>query len=142
MSWYDKDTGEPKIVYSRAIEQLTQYFEASDNGAGWYECAKLRIMYGDKYRKWVLFFLWWFYYKWKDPHRELYEKTKKKKEAEHLERVSAYRNKRSQIHKRAKQLVNELLPILDKFSTKHYQYGSSAFCQTYSIEDIKNFEKL
>lgn len=64
-SWYKKDNGEPKLEYSTTIQCLMGYFDAVDNKKGWYECAKNRLRYPETCKKWFLFIVWFFYYKWK-----------------------------------------------------------------------------
>lgn len=138
-SWYEKDWGEPTLVYSEPIRKMIEYFDAVDNKKGWYECARRRLIYGDHCSRWVLFVAWWFKYKWKDPKRKLFEETKKQQEKSYMERVERYRYRRKNILKKTEKLFNELLPILDKFSTKHYKYNDGWGC---SIEDIRKNEEL
>lgn len=139
-SWYRKDNGEPTKIYSNTIEDMIKYFNAVDNKLGWYECAKHRLTYGKTCKKWVLFIVWWFKYRWKDPKRKQFEEVKSQQEQEYKERVENYRSQRKDIKNKTETLLNELLPLLNEFSTYHYNYNSSGGC--YSIEQIKNFENL
>ena len=139
VSWYERDNGEPTIVYSEVIQNLIDYFDAVDNNKGWYECARNRLTYGKYCKKWILFIVWWFKYRWKDPRRKLFEEAKKKEEEDFKERVEKYHSKRKAIKNKAEILLNELLPLLDKFSTHHSNYNDQ-WC--YTIEQIRKFENL
>lgn len=139
-SWYEKDSGEPTLQYSSAIRNMIEYFDAVDNKKGWYECAKHRLTYGKTCKKWWLFIIWWFRYRWKDPKRKQFEEVKSQQEQAHKERVERYRSKRKDLKNKTETLLNQLLPLLDEFSTQHYDYNSRGGC--YSIEQIREFEKL
>ena len=138
-SWYEKDRGEPTIQYSSSIQSMIEYFDAVDNKKGWYECAKHRLTYGKTCKKWLLFIVWWFKYRWKDPKREQFEEVKSKQEQEYKERVENYRSNRKDIKNKTEMFLNELLPLLDEFSTQHYNYNDKG---NYSIEKIREFENL
>lgn len=139
-SWYRKDNGEPTKIYSDTIEDMIKYFNAVDNKLGWYECAKHRLTYGKTCKKWFLFIVWWFKYRWKDPKRKQFEEVKSQQEQAYKERVKNYRSHRKDIKNKTETLLNELLPLLNEFSTQHYNYNSAGGC--YSIEQIKEFENL
>lgn len=140
LSWYKEDYGEPVRSYSRYVEVMKNYFEAVDNKAGWYECAKRRLQNGEKYRKWYLFFIWWFKYKWRDPKRAEFETAKSIQDETFVESVKKYYIQRNEIKNKTRKMINELLPILDAFSTQHYQYDGRDW--EYSIERIKMLEQL
>lgn len=139
-SWYEKDRGVPTLKYSKEIRNMIAYFDAVDNKKGWYECAKHRLTYGKTCEKWFLFIVWWFKYKWKDPKREQFEEVKSKQEYEYKERVKRYYSKRKDLKNKIEKLINELLPLLDEFSTQHYDYNGRGGCC--SIEQIREFENL
>lgn len=136
-SWYHKDFGEPTRIYRESVERMTKYFNAVDNKAGWYECAKYLL--GTHYRKWFLFVLWWSKYKWKDPNREQYEKIKNRQEQDYKERVEKYHSERQKMKNKTEKLVNELLPILDEFSKDHYMFNNDYGC---SIARIREYENI
>lgn len=139
-SWYKKDDGEPTRIYSDSVQNMIDYFDAVDNKKGWYECAKCRLTYGKTYRKWFLFFVWWFKYKWKDPKRKQFEETKSQQEQKYRKRVERYQSQRQDIKNKAYRLLNELMPILDKFSTIHSRYNDQWSYSIYSIEEIREYE--
>lgn len=139
VSWYEKDNGEPTTVYSEAVQNMIDYFDAVDNKKGWYERARNRLTYGKCFKKWVLFIVWWFKYRWKDPNRKQFEEAKRKQEKYFKERVEKYRSKRKVIKDKTEILLNELLPLLDEFSTHHYKYNDQG---RYTIEQIRKFENL
>lgn len=139
-SWYRKDDGEPTKIYSETIENMIKYFNAVDNKLGWYECAKHRLRYGKTCKKWLLFIVWWFKYRWKDPKRKQFEEVKSKQEQAYKERVEKYRSERKDLKNKTETLLNQLLPLLNEFSTQHYDYNSRGGC--YSIEQIREFENL
>lgn len=138
-AWYRKDCGEPELRYTTAIEDLIKYYDAVDNKKGWYECAKYRIRYGESCKKWQLFIAWWFKYKWKKTNRKQFEKVKAKEEQTHKKWVESYYSERKEMKNKSKKLLNELLPILDKFSTEHFHYNAA---HDYSIEEIREWEGL
>ena len=119
---------------------MIDYFDAVDNKKGWYECAKHRLRYGKTCKKWWLFIVWWFKYRWKDPKRKQFEEVKSKQEQAYKERVEKYRSERKDLKNKTETLLNQLLPLLNEFSTQHYDYNSRGGC--YSIEQIREFEKL
>lgn len=139
--WYQEDVGEPKLEYSSTVQTLKEYFELIDNKASWYECAKKRLTYGEVAPKWFMFFAWWGRYKWKDPHRELFEKTLKRETEQYEKNLKLYRENRAKINKKVEALFNELLPVINKFSSKHKKYCTEHFCYSpFTIEDIRKIE--
>lgn len=137
-SWYHRDLGEPTKIYSKPIENMMKYFNAVDSKAGWYECARYRLTYGNNCNKWLLFIVWWFKYKWKDPKREQYEKVKSQQEQAYRERVEKYRSHRKEMKDKTEKLLNELLPILNEFSKDHYLFDDEG----YTIQQIREYENL
>ncbi len=138
-TWYRKDDGEPTKIYSETIEDMIKYFNAVDNKLGWYECAKHRLRYGKTCKKWWLFIVWWFKYRWKDPKRKQFEEVKSQQEQQYRERVEKYRSQRQEIKNKTEKLVNELLPVLDEFSKDHYMFNND---YGFSIARIREYENL
>lgn len=95
---------------------------------------------GKTCKKWWLFIVWWFRYRWKDPKRKQFEEVKSQQEQAHKERVERCLSKRKDIKNKTETLLNKLLPLLNEFSTQHYDYNSRGGC--YSIEQIRELEKL
>ncbi len=139
--WYKKDSGEPVLQYSDAVATMKRYFELVDSNAGWYECARERLTYGKTCKKWFLFIVWWCRYKWKDPHRDQFEKKIKEQEEYHRDRVKKYYEERTVIKNKTEKLFNELIPMIEQFSTNHLKYNDSV-CGGYTIEEIKKFENM
>lgn len=137
-SWYKRDSGEPKLEYNDAVKSMMKYFKAVENKAGWYECAKYKIRNGWNYRKWYLFLMWFFKYKWTDSRRDDFDKAVKMAEESHQKRLERYYAERKEMRKKAEKLINEVVPILDEFSTQHFCYND----QGYTIEEIKTFENI
>lgn len=54
--------------------------------------------------------------------------------------VENYRSHRKDIRNKMETLLNELLPLLNEFSTQHYGYNGAGGC--HSIEQIKKYENL
>lgn len=132
--WYVRDQGEPKMYLTESQELMKQYFEALDNGANWRTLAKIRLRC---YKDWFIPFAWWFKYKWKDPHRNDWEKLISEKK-ENLENQKVrYHQTREEMLKRTIKLKDELLPMINKFSEQHFKYNSS---YGYSIEEVISFE--
>ncbi len=135
---------EPKLVYDPIIDEITKYFEAVNNHKGWYECAKNRIRSGESYRKWVLFLMWFGKYKWKpitSRHKQAYENRKRENEEEYKRNLEKYRKEFKETQERVDLLFNELIPMLDKFSTKHFSYNDQGW-NSVSLEKIKKNEEL
>lgn len=139
-SWYRKDEGKPTKIYTKDIENVIEYFNAVDNKLGWYECARYRIPNSKTYKKWVLFVMWWFKYRWEAPKRQQFEAVKSQQEQAHKERIKKHLSKRQNIKNKAKTFLYELLPLLNQFSLQHGNYNDSRYA--YSIEQIKEFENL
>ena len=132
-SWYSRDNGEPEMYLSDSQIAMKKYFEELDNGANWWTLANIRL----NYRKWFIPFAWWFKHKWKDPHREDWEKLFSEKEQDLIKRIERYHQERKEIHEKTVKLKEELLPMINTFSEKHFKYNSG---YGYSIEEIISFE--
>lgn len=137
--WYYRDRGVPTEIYrTKAAESIKKYLEALDSGAGWYECARHRLRHTNKF---TLFCAWWFKYKWNKDNREEWEKILKEDEENFEKRVQAYYQNRKEMKEKVQFLVNELLPVLDKFSTVHGKYNEGQ-CGCYTIEQLREFENI
>lgn len=75
----------------------------------------------------------------KKTNRKQFEKVKAKEEQTHKKWVESYYSERKEMKNKSKKLLNELLPILDKFSTEHFCYNAE---HDYSIEEIREWEGL
>ena len=135
---------EPELVYDPVINKMTKYFDAVNNHKGWYECAKNRIRFGESCRKWVLFLMWFGKYKWKpitSKQKQDYENRKRENEERYERNLEKYKKEFKETQERVNLLFNELIPMLDKFSTKHFSYNDQGW-NSVSLEKIKKNEEL
>lgn len=135
-NWYQRDCGLPKIQYTSAEKRLIRYFEALDSKEGWKTLARLRC----DYKEWFLPFAWFFKYKWVKVNRNLLEEMNKSKNEKLVNQTERYRKVRTDMHNKALFLQETVLPILDKFSSKHRCWNGSAYGTT--IEEIMQLEKI
>lgn len=71
--------------------------------------------------------------------RKLFEEEKSRQDKANRERLERYRAEKEDVKNKAKVFFDELLPMLDKFSQKHYKYNDQ---WGYSIEEIRKYENL
>lgn len=140
LSWYH-NYSEPELYYPSALRELIKYFEAIDNNLGWYEEMKYRLSYGEHCKKYILFLVYIFKYKWKKVNRELVEKEKEKFNQSYQKHLIKYYKDKSEIHQKSEKLINELLPLLDNFSKQHLLYNQGSPYEA-TIEEIKELEDL
>lgn len=140
LSWYEKDGGEPTRIYQEKTECVKHYLEAVDRKAGWYELAKIRCRFADSWSKPRLFLWWHFKHKWIKIDRPQWEKSIKDEEYSFQKRLTTYHEKRQKIKETSAKLIHDVVPILDKFSTKHSAYNQVLYPHT--IEQIKELENL
>lgn len=143
-SWYHCSYWkEPELVYDPVINKMTKYFDAVNNHKGWYECAKNRIRFGESYRKWALFLMWFGKYKWKpitSEQKQDYEKRKRESEERYERNLEKYKKEFKETQERVNLLFDELIPMLNKFSKKHLPYNNQNWTQV-SLEKIKENEE-
>lgn len=116
--------------------RIYKYLEAVDNKDDWKTIVKLRV---DR-PEWMLPFLWFLKYKWENPKREKWAAYFKNKRAEYEESVARRMEIRKEMHNKVILLHDELLPILNRFSTVHNAYNSND--GMYSIYEIFKFEGI
>lgn len=140
--WYVKDLGKPTYkdhdIYWEHY-QMYKYFQKLDEKADWYTLVKLR--YRHPYYKHILFFIWFFWLKWKDPHRDEWEKKFEECRQRYEEKAQKYYATRKEMKEKAKIMKNELIPILDTFSTVHCHFSGASFLQP-GINNIIKWEEV
>lgn len=139
-TWYKKDEGLPKKenMYSRLNYIMKQYFDALDNNKSWKVLFDYRFPDLKNLKTWHKFLLWFFYYKWKDVHREIWEQNFKKDEDIYKKYINSYDIKRKEMHEKVLLMKDKLIPELNKFTNN---ISKSEYC-SYSIEEIIKMEKL
>lgn len=140
-SWYIKDYGEPVLKFDEVTESMKKYFEAIDKKLGWYECVKHRLVNAEHYKKYKLFFHWWFRLKWKNPHRDIWEKKFQNEKAQYEKKLKDYHDNRKIMKSNAKLLFYKVLPLLDNFSTYHGFYDGESYKRC-TLDEIKNLENI
>lgn len=143
-SWYRKNEAEPTFVASPYLRRMLKYLDAVSGKHGWYECAKYRIHDGELYSKWALFLLWWFKYKWNPVDKDFIKEKFDSETRNYKKRVAQHKENKQTTKEKAKTLVNELLPIIDTFSSKHstYEGRHGKHWSDLTIEEIKELENL
>lgn len=136
--WYEKDNGEPCNPYFGNHANIKKYFCAKDSGENWEILFKYRLPHMNSYKKWLRFFLWFGYYKWKNDHKKEWEEILKNDENSFKERVEKYREKRNMIHQNSMKMIDVLIPELKKFSDKIHTLDGN----WYKVEDIIKWENL
>lgn len=121
--WYNSDYKTKEIFkYTQNTLSMKKYFDAVDDNANWYTLAKLRLLGSDK--KYILFFRWFLKYKWKDPHREEWEKIFKQEEEDYQKRMKEHEKYVQKTIEKIFTLCNKLLPEINKFSSEHFAFDS------------------
>ncbi len=126
-SWYEKDNGKPTNPYWSDRAAMKKYFEAKDNKESWEILFKYRFPKLNCYRKWCKFLLWFFKYKWKDDHREEWEKRFKEDEDSFKRRTEKYYATRKEMHDKSKIMFEVLIPDLKRFSEEIHKLNGSWF---------------
>lgn len=143
--WYVPNTGIPELKYNDSVLKLKEYFELVDSKSIWYklvhwdEFAKRRIGNAEYDRKWFLLCKWFLYYKWKNDYREDFEKRLEQIHNNHIIIVKKYCEARIKAADQVRMLVNCVLPLVNKFSTKHTKY---CVWENYTIEQILEMEGI
>ena len=143
-SWYQK-LEEPELDWmdDTPVCRMKRYFDAVDNGEGWYKKAKLRIPFAWVYTKFTLFLKWHLWYRWRDDKREYWENRIQKEIRKYDDAKTEYEKNKKETSEKINRLFNELLPEIEKFSTIHYkydEYGGISLHQ-HAIDKIKE-EKI
>lgn len=80
---------------------------------------------GTHWRKWYLFVMWWFKYKWKDVHREQWENRFAEAEKSYQDRLILFYESKREMSNKVLMFVEKVLPEINKFSTKHYNFDGN-----------------
>lgn len=140
-SWYKNPNTvciEPR-VHSETTTYMKMYFDAVDNKEGWKKQAQARL-HRAGYNDFGLFIAWFGRYKWKKVDREHFERQYKNEEENFKQRELRKQEERKAILEKARVMKEEIIPILDKFSTKHFAYYDGSHHKT--PEEIFKIEKI
>ena len=137
VSWYEKDRGEPKFYPDAKTKRMMDFFEARDKKEGWRKQAKLLV--NAPYRDWFLFLLWFGKYRRRVPDRAFWEARYAKELEIHKRSVEKYYAKRREVEEKTATLFGEVLPILERFSKKHFRYSEGGAFSP-SIDEIRRAE--
>ena len=129
---------EPELYRPPEEKRMYEYFRLCDEKASWDKKAK-KLIHGN-YRKWVLFFLWFFKYKWHQPNRGEWEDTFKETEDRHDFQVQRFNEHRKQIEEQVHILFEQVLPETETFSKIHGSYNGRNMFSCFSIERIRELE--
>lgn len=135
--WYLKKDGEPKKIYTNRALAMKQYFKELDNGASQSRLAEIRLFIKNPF---IRNMKWWLYYRWKNDHREYWEKLFEEIEESYEKRTKEYYIKRKACYKKTKILIEDVLPILDEFSIEHGRFNGNCWLPT--IDEIRKWENL
>ena len=138
-SWYQYSKKPKYIYYPDTIEyDMKKYFELKNSGGSWQEMVKLRIHNTyHRYKQWYLAVLWFGKYKWKDDNQQYWEEKFKSIEKKYYEKVKKVDKENSTIKEKRRVFLKEIIPEIEKFSTKHYKYEDSMnISYQPSIEEI------
>lgn len=128
-SWFVPERDKTEYFCPPRLARMKLYFNAVDNKLGWYEEARTRLNLDCRtaLQKIILFIAWWCKYKWKDDHREEFERLYAEWEERRNESERKRENKYLESIERAKKLTYVLLPIINTFSTEHFRYTDAVF---------------
>lgn len=141
--WYVKDNGIPKEenIYYGINDRMRKYFDAVDMHESWDVLLKYRVPSSDRYRRWVRFLMWFGKYKWRDPHRQEWEKEFEKDKKTFEMKTSQYLDTRRQMKDKVLYMRDKLLPELYKF-TEHVRTFRSTSMYNHDINEILALENL
>ena len=140
-NWYKNPNAtviEPRI-HSETTKYMKMYFDAVDNKEGWKKQAKARL-HRAGYNDFGLFIAWFGKYKWKKVDRECFEKQYQTEEENYRLRKEKKQQERNYVLEKVNIMKNEIIPILDKFSTKHFAYYDGSNHKT--PEEIFKIENM
>lgn len=118
---------EPTINLSPRAIRMQHYFEALDNHASW-EILFDYLTDLKEFKKWVKFILWFGFYKWRNPHRDMWERDYQLSCADFIKRLNKYLILRREQYMQSVLMKEKLLPKLYTF-TKEVR-SSSAYTET------------
>lgn len=134
-NWYSPPT--ICCLYTNdSLSKMEKYFEALDRNAGWKELASLRCRL---HKNDFNLFIWWFFYaKWKKLDRKSIEKEILDYKVKQNEKLEKYKENCKKTYEKLKWTKENLLPVLNSFSDKHYCYNDNG----YSISEITSDENM
>ena len=118
--WYQRDKGKPILSEPLIQSRMRRYFQEKDNGESW------RILFDERlprYKSWNIcfkFVMWFFFYRWKDDHRDEWEEEFSKTENRLIRSIDKYNQTRKEMYERAKTMTEMVIPELRKFAPKVY----------------------
>lgn len=138
--WYKKDNGKPTSCDTNSQYHMRRYFQAKDNNENWEVLFDERLSNYKPYKKWIKFIMWFGYYKWKNVHREKWEKVFVENQNKLDRMIEKYNQTRKEMHEKTKTMVDIVIPELRRFSTKVYKLNRNDWRTPQEIAEFEGFQ--